>query len=224
MNDAALFWTAVQSIGTILAAIAAIIALMIAGRQLGELIASNKLLAESNKAMTESNVSLTRPLVVVDFEFKSSVDRKGGTFGHSVFVVVRNDGKSTAHNLTMTVDSPFAPVSEPSTEGWRKSLEDLNRIMDGNTVLRSLTNTRPLRYYLDGTELFGVADELAPSWRVEIQYENSSGRIFKDSFALEVEPWRRVVVLADPLARIGKFVDSVAHEVKALNATVKAKN
>lgn len=224
MTDAELFWVALQGIGTILAAIAATIALVIAGRQLGELIASNKLLAASNDAMAESNISLTRPFVVVDFEFNSSVTRKGDTFGTSVFVMIRNDGKTPAHNITMTVDHPFAALSEPSTDGWRKSIEDLNRLMDGKTVLQSLTNTRPLRYYLDGTELFGEADEPAPCWRINVRYENGDGREFYDSFTLEVEPWRRSVVVADPLKRIGKFVDSVAHEVKGLNSTIKSKS
>ncbi len=224
MTNAELFWVALQGIGTILAAIAAIIALVIAGRQLGELIASNKLLAASNDAMAESNVALTRPFVVVDFEFSSSVTRKGETFGTSVFVMIRNDGRTPAHNITMTVDHPFAALSEPNTDGWRKSIEDLNRLMDGKTALRSLTNTRPLRYYLDGTELFGEADEPAPRWRIDVRYENGDGREFHDSFTLEVEPWRRSVVVADPLKKIGKFIDSVAHEVKALNSTVKSKN
>lgn len=218
-----IFWAAVQGIGTVLAAVAAIIALVIAGRQLGQLIASNRLLAASNEAMTESNIALTRPYVVVDFEFAPSISRSGGTFGTSVFVTIKNDGKTPAHNVTMTVDQPFVALSEPDTEGWRKSIEDLNRMANGATILRTLTNTRPLKYYLDGTELFGDMDEPAPSWKVDVQYEDGEGREFRDTFTLEVEPWRRSVAVADPFVRIGKYIDAVAHEVKALNSTVKSK-
>ncbi len=217
------FWAAVQGIGTLLAAIAAIIALVIAGRQLGALIASNKLLAASNDAMTESNLALTRPYVVVDFEFSVSAGRNGGSFGTSVFVVIRNDGRTPAHNVRMIVDQPFAPISQPDTDGWRKSIEDLNRMTDGSTVLCSLTNSRPLKYYLDGVEFFGKADEPAPSWIVGVRYEDAGGREFRDRFVLEVEPWRRSVAVAEPLARIGKYIDSVAHEVKSLSGVVKSK-
>lgn len=218
------FWAAVQGIGTILAAMAAILALVIAARQLSELIASNRLLAASNDAMTESNIALSRPFVVVDFEFSTSVTRKGDAFGTAVFVMIRNDGSTPAHNLTMTTDRPFAPASSPDTDGWHKSLADLNRLMNGETVLRSLTNTRPLRYYLDGEELFGVSDEPAPSWRVEVRYEDSMGREFLDTFALEVEAWRLSAILVDPLERIGKYIDSVAHEVKALTSEIKSRH
>lgn len=217
------FWAAVQGIGTVLAAVAAIIALVIAGRQLGQLIASNKLLAESNAAMTESNVALTRPYVVVDFEFTPTISRGGMTFGTSVFVTVRNDGKTPAHNVTMTVDRPFEPVSTPNTDGWSETIADLNRLMDGSTVLRSLTNTRPLRYYLDGEELFGTGNEPAPSWKGEVRYEDSDGREYREFFSLEVEPWRRSIAMADPLIRIGKYLDGVVHAVQNLDRTVKNK-
>lgn len=221
---AEIFWTAVQGTGAILAAIAAIIALVIAGRQLGQLIASNRLLAASNDAMTESNIALNRPFVVVDFEFSSSVSRQGDAFGTAVFVMIRNDGKTPAHNITMTVDHPFAPLSEPNTEGWRKSVDDLNRLMNGRTLLHSLTSTRSLKYYFDGQELFGKEDEPAPQWRIDVRYEDGEGREFRDSFTLEVEAWRRSVIIVDPLKRIGKYINSVAHEVKTLNSTIEATN
>lgn len=222
MNDIAV-WTAVQGIGTLLAAVAAIIALVIAGKQLGELISSNKLLASSNEAMTESNIALTRPFVTVDFEFSVSASRSGGTIGTSVFVVIKNEGRTPAHNVTLAVDHPFVASSGPDAEGWRKSIEDLNRMTNGSTILRSLTNSRPLEYYLDGVEIFGREDEPAPSWIVAARYEDAGGREFRDRFTLEIEPWRRSVAKADPLARIGKYIDSVAHEVKNLSGVVKAK-
>lgn len=217
------FWAAVQGIGTVLAAVAAIIALVIAGRQLRELISSNRLLAASNEAMTESNIAITRPYVVVDFEFIPSVSRTGSTFGVSVFVTIRNDGRTPAHKLTMTVDRPFAPPTPAETDGWKESISDLNRVTDGSTIIRSLTNTRPLKYYLAGQEIFSAETEQAPEWTVDVRYFDSAGREFRESFALEIEPWRRSVAVADPLVRIGKYLDGVAHELKALNATVKSK-
>lgn len=214
------FWAAVQGIGTVLAAVAAIIALVIAGRQLGELIASNKLLAASNDAMTESNVALTRPYVVVDFEFQVAAAR-WGTGSTSVFVVVKNDGRTAAHNVTLDVDSPFNPISSPDSDGWKKSIQDLNRLADGSTILRSLSNARPVKYYLDGEELFGVEDEEAPSWTVNVRYEDAAGREYRDRFVLEVEPWRRSIAVADPLLRIARNIEAVAVEVKSLKDTLK---
>ncbi|PYD00038.1 hypothetical protein B4U78_013075 [Microbacterium esteraromaticum] len=217
------FWSAVQGVGTLIAAIAAIIALIIAGNQLRQLIASNRLLAESNDTMAASNIALTRPYVVVDYEFHPSLTRGGGTSGTSVFVVIRNDGRTPAHNITMTVDRPFAPLSKPDEDGWRKSVHDLNRMMDGTSVLRSLTSTRPLKYYLDDEALFGVSDEEAPAWTVAVKYEDADGRSFQEFFHLDVEPWRRSLAIGDPLLRVGKYIDSVAHRLGDMNRTIRGK-
>lgn len=222
--EEAVFWAAAQGIGTIIAAVAAIIALVIAGSQLRQLIASNRILADSNDTMAASNIALTRPYVVVDLEFRPSVTRAGGTNGTTVFIVIRNDGRTPAHNITMTVDRPFAAVSVVDQEGWRKSLEDLNRMMDGVSVLRSLTSTRPLKYVLDKQGIFGSADEPAPRWEVRVSYEDANGRTFQEVFHLEVEPWRRSVAIPDPLIQAGKYVDAVAHELKDLRSTIRSKD
>lgn len=219
----AVFWSAVQGIGTVIAAVAAIIALIIAGSQLRQLIASNRLLAASNDTMAESNIALTRPYVVIDYEFRPAVMRRGGTSGTSVFVTIRNDGRTPAHNIRMTVDRPFVPVSEPDQEGWRKSLADLNRMMDGNTVLRSLTSTRPLKYYLDDEALFGTGDEEAPAWTVAVSYQDADGRQFHESFHLDVEPWRRSIAEADPLIQAGKYIQSVAYEIRDVKQAIHSR-
>ncbi|WP_262002031.1 hypothetical protein [Microbacterium sp. Mcb102] len=219
----AVFWSAVQGIGTVIAAVAAIIALIIAGSQLRQLIASNRLLAESNDAMVESNIAVTRPYVIVDYQFRPSVSRRGGTTGSSVFVVIRNDGRTPAHNITMKVDRPFTPVSKPDGEGWRKSLEDLNRMMNGESVIRSLTAARPLKYYIDDEALFGVSDEAAPRWSVQVSYEDAEGRAFRETFHLDVEPWRRSIAEADPLIQAGKYIESVAYEVRDVKQAIRSK-
>lgn len=221
MSDV-VFWAAVQGIGTVLTAVAAVIALIIAARQLGQLIASNKLLAASNDAMTESNIALVRPYVVVDLELTVMPTRSGDTAGTAVFVVVRNDGKTAAHNIMISADQPFRPVSTPDNPAWEKSVAHLNRLTDGVTVLRSLTNTRPLKFYLDDESIFGVDNERGPVWSVTLNYEDASGRVFTDEFVLEIEPWRLSLAAAEPLRQVGKYVDSVAHELKTLTRTIKS--
>lgn len=219
----AVFWSAVQGIGTVIAAVAAIVALLIAGSQLRQLIASNRLLAESNDAMVESNIAVTRPYVIVDYQFRPSVSRRGGTTGSSVFVVIRNDGRMPAHNITMTVDRPFAPVSKPDGDGWRKSVEDLNRMMNGKSVIRSLTAARPLKYYIDDEALFGQGDEEAPRWSVQVSYQDAEGRKFRELFHLDVEPWRRSIAEADPLIQAGKYIESVAYELRGVKQAMRGR-
>lgn len=123
----------------------------------------------------------------------------------------------------MTVDRPFVPISEPDGDGWRKSLEDLNRMMNGESVIRSLTAARPLKYYIDDEALFGEGDEAAPRWSVQVSYEDAEGRKFRELFHLDVEPWRRSIAEADPLIQAGEYVESVAYEIRDIKHALRGK-
>lgn len=46
-------------------------------------------------------------------------------------------------------------------------------MMNGESVIRSLTAARPLKYYIDDEALFGVGDEPAPRWTVQVSYEDT---------------------------------------------------
>jgi|GEM_PF-6390635 len=215
-NDSEGFWTAVQGLGTLTAAVAALVALFIAKSQLSELTRSNKLLAESNDAMTASNLSLTRPYVVVDFELMPTVGRNGNTTSSLVNVLIENVGRTPAKNLTMKVDHPFAPHSEPDQPGWRDAVKELNRVMDGETVIGSLTHVKPLRYYLDDAgDIMGGDDPSEwKSWTVKARYYDASGNEFNEEWTLELGYWRRSLAIPDPLVRIGGMIQGVAYEVK----------
>lgn len=212
------FWTAMQGIGTLLAAVAALIAIGIASKQLGELIRSNKLLADSNDAMTASNVALTRPWVVVDFEMVPHVMRGGGVYESSIFIAVANTGQTTARNLKLKVDKPFAPAAPEKLDqeaGWKKAIDELNRMMNGETVIHGLTNRRALSYYLDSANDF--LDEKiteVPTWTVRAKYKDAEGRKYEEKFVLSLEAWRVSRIVVDPLVTIGKSVDSVAYEIR----------
>lgn len=210
------FWTAVQGVGTLLAAIAALVALGIAKSQLSELTKSNRLLAESNEAMTLSNLALTRPYVVVDFELMPSVGRSGNVSSSLVNVLIENVGRTPAKNLTLKADRPFAPASEPDEPGWKGAIRELNRVMDGETVIKSLTHVKPLRYYLDDAgDIMGGDDASTwPSWTVTARYFDADGHEFNETWTLELGYWRRSLAIPDPLVGIAKGVQGVAYEIR----------
>lgn len=209
------FWTAVQGIGTVIAAVAALVALIIAGKQLGELIRSNNLLAASNDAMTRSNVALTRPYVVVDFQFRPFVDREGTVRSTTITVHVENAGRTPAKNLTLKVDPPFPVPQNKKQPAWAEGVAELNKAMNGETVIRSLTPIRPLSYYLDeADDIMGTDETPAGHWRVTATYQDAEGRTFSEESVLELSHWRRAMVTVDPMYRIAKGVQAVAYQVK----------
>ena len=209
------FWAAVQGVATLIAAVAALVALFIAKSQLSELIRSNKLLASSNDAMTQSNLALTRPYVVIDFELTPSIGLDGRVNTSSVCVRIENVGRTPAKNLRMKVDHPFAPAEKPDESGWELAVTELNRVMDGQTVIKSLTHIRPLKYYLDEAgDIMGSDDAAERPWTVTASYEDSDGHKFEETTTLELRHWRLAMIVTDPLVRISKMVQSVANEIK----------
>lgn len=214
-NDSQGFWTAVQGIATLVAAVAALVALFIARSQLSELIRSNKLLASSNDAMTHSNVALTRPYVVVDFQFRPTIDREGAVRGTTIAVHIENAGRTPAKNLRLLVDPPFPLPDDVKNPNWRTAVQELNKVMDGNTTIKSLTHVRPMTFYLDEAgDIMGTEEQSSGEWKVTATYEDAEGHRFSEESVLELSHWRRAMVTVDPAYRIAKGVQAVAFQVK----------
>lgn len=209
------FWTAVQGVGTLVAAVAALVALSIARSQLSALTESNNLLAESNDSMTQSNVALTRPYVIVDFQFRPSIGRDGDVKGTTIAVAIESVGRTPAKNLRLKVDPPFPLPDDPTNPNWRTAVEELNKTMNGTTVIKSVTHIRPIAFYLDQTaDIMGTDEQAAGEWTVTATYEDGSGRVFSEVSVLELSHWRRALVTVDPDYRTAKAVQAVAYEVK----------
>jgi hypothetical protein len=213
-NDSQGFWAAMQGVGTLLAAIAALIALLIARSQLSELIRSNKLLAASNEAMTDSNIAITRPYVVVDFAFRHEYRSNRAEAG-SIDLKVENIGRSLAKNLTLKVEPRFPVMMATMVGRFDAGHAFLNQLFDGKTVIKSLAHDRPLVFYFDDPrELLGDHSPVL-SWTVEARYEDGEGRGFRETFELELSHWRLGLVVPDPLHLIAANVHSIGEEIEA---------
>lgn len=214
-NDYQGFWTALQGLGTIVAAVAALVAVFIARSQLAELIRSNKLLSDSNDAMTASNVAATRPYITVDLDFRPALSRSGGTHAVSLAVKVENIGRSPAKNLRLKLDTPFeAGVEGSRGRDFTESIDALNRLMNGTTVIKTLTPVRPLTYFVGDSGTLMVDGKAPTDWTITATYEDAEGRQFLEEFSLELEHWKLALVTADPLQRIAKNLEGVAYEVR----------
>lgn len=215
----ATFWTAVQGVGTLVAAVAAAGALWLAWHQLQGLIESNRLLAASNDEMSASNVALVRPYVQVDFKLVPMVTRKGSIEQASIYVEVVNIGRTVAHNVRLKVDTPFHANAEIPEEGagWSRAVQELNRVMSGDVTIPSLAPTRALDYYLsDNKNFLGKEDEPLPAWTVTSKYENAAGRAFTEIVVLSLEAWKMSIMRADPAVRSVKTLERLAIAVEKL--------
>ena len=206
------FWTGVQGIGTVIAAVAALVALFIAKSQLSELIRSNKLLADSNDAMSASNVSLTRPYVIVDFAFHQVMKRDGGSHTVSLALKIENTGRTPAKNLTLSLDRPFDPEGAGRGD-YTKQVGAVNKLMDGASVIKTLTPVNPIIFYIGDSS--GI-DSRKPDeeWTITAKYEDAEGREFVEEFTLALEHWKLAIIRAEPLQRIAKNIEGLTYELK----------
>ncbi|KJL30233.1 hypothetical protein RS83_00983 [Microbacterium oxydans] len=56
-----------------------------------------------------------------------------------------------------------------------------------------------------------------------MSYEDAEGRNFRETFHLDVEPWRRSIAEADPLIQAGKYIESVAYEVRDVKQAIRGR-
>lgn len=136
-NSSQGFWAATQAVGTIIAAVAALIALAIARKQLRGSIQSNQLLTSSNDAMTESSSALTRPYIVVGFQYRPFVDRAGVTRSTTVTVHVENAGRTPAENLRLRVEPSF-PVPHARARAGRAAFSSYSSIRSPSRAIRRI--------------------------------------------------------------------------------------
>lgn len=128
---------------------------------------------------------------------------------------VENAGRTPAKNLRLRVDPPFPVPHDPEHPGWEQGVLELNRVMNGVTVIKALTPLRSLSYYLaEADDIMGSDEVPAGEWMVIASYEDAGGRSFREESILELSHWRRAMVTVDPVYRIAKSVQAVAYEVK----------
>lgn len=166
--------------------------------------------------MTASNVAAIRPYVTVDLDFRPALSRSGGIHEISVAVRIENVGRTPAKDLKLQLNPPFdAEDGGPSRREFVKSIEAPNLLMNGESVIKTLTPRRPMIYPVgDSASAMGSEESTPGEWAVEASYEDAEGREFRDTFTLALAPWRLALVNVDPLQRAAKNIEGVAYEIK----------
>jgi hypothetical protein len=203
-----------SGVGTVVAAVAALVALTLARGQLRELIMSNRMVANSNM---EAN----RPVVLVRFEPRMMEMRDHRTsFIHKFTLVIENSGRSPAVDVRLEA-SPM-----PAIVGMSKGLK---RLLAGETRYRRLF--RGSGSFIGSTKSTGIgAPSTRSSWQpkftIAADYSDSHGTAWRDSFPIDVSVLEHVIYSSDPYSRISKdlqALDSTNEEqVSALKSIANA--
>lgn len=199
-------WSALGSMlggaGTIIAAIAAILALRIAAQQLKHLIGSNNMVASTNR-------EASRPIVVVRLVPKRlETEDYRSAFIQRFTIVIENVGRSSAVNVKM----PATPM--PTNEAMSPALRGL---LAGTTTIPNLAPGERIVHLLDqtrGESRTFARDQLETAFTVEATYTDAQGYEWGEKYPLAVSVIENALISADPLQRISR-------DLQAINSTTK---
>lgn len=203
-----------QAVWAMLGVMAALLLLYVAWKQLSGLAESNRQLARSNELLTESNKSLSRPIVVVEFEFRVPSNRNyNGPNGTSkLFIVIKNVGQAPARDLKLQSDPQFESASPAMFD---KALSFLRERFSGDLPIRMLTPGQRLTYALDDASVAIKSRDLPAEYKVNTSYTDITGReMYGEELVLQLSPWALSVADQDPMKRISKDIQFIAEILK----------
>lgn len=215
-NEWSAWWTLIAIVPALAAGIAAIFAVWIAFRQLSHLIDSNNSLEAATDATSRSNLAVSRPYMTVDLEAVKSEGRNPQqALGGTLRVLIRNDGRSPAADVRLSVDPPFTPGSlEP--EAARSAEEWLAKVFSGDIAFPMFRPGRVHAMLLD--RIPGVFHSSTPrEYRITVSYRSIDGQnVFEDTYPLSVS------ILGPSLAP-NDWGNRISKDLQALNETIKKK-
>lgn len=193
--------------------------------QIRQVDASNRELIRSNELARDANLEISRPRVQVYLQADRQVwkDRTKPVDG-TMFVAVTNIGRSPATNVRLAVDIPFTSMEEFFKPGMMAThFEDLNSTFDGSTRFPILNpRSTYVWFFARVPRVFEAGPEMPRQYRVTARYESSSGVHYVEEMILDLDVEKRLELPAPPLRRIGRDIEIVGDELKAIRKELKS--
>ena len=202
----------------------ALIALAFAWYQIRQVDASNRALVSSNELARQVNVEAIRPRIQVSLEAVRHVARQRGAPVQAVInIAVRNIGVSPASEVRLRVSPTFESLEEFFKPGMKDSyLARLNAVFNGGVSFRAVNPGAKYVWFLGKTpELFAEDVGIPRRWEVEAEYSGPGRQEpFRDIFFLDLESEKLVEVPVDPIERLGRDLETVGIELKAIRLNI----
>jgi len=202
----------------------ALVALGFAWYQIRQVDQSNKALIASNELARRVNVEAVRPRVQVALESSRFVQRdRGAAATGSLYIAVRNIGVSPASDVRLKVSPPFTSLEKFFKPGMMSEhFGEVNESFNGEVHFATLNPGNSYIWFLGRVpELFQDGSGIPRRWEVETNYTGTAFReLFRETFVLDLDVEKRIESPVDPLVRIGKDIEIVGSELKAIKGVV----
>jgi hypothetical protein len=204
----------ISALAGILAGIAALIAVILARSQLGQLITSNTMLRDANNAAAAASLDLIRPYVFVDLHIVKHEFRDPNVpLTADLRVRVRNGGRTVARNVRLSIDPPFEQSKRPDGVGAQASAvitETLDSMFDGSVTFPALFPDSKFSYLVDNAKEHVEDKSLTRRHVVTVRYRGQDEDLeFTDVYELDVEMLGSAFIDTDGLRRISRDLQAL---------------
>ncbi len=202
----------------------ALVALGFAWYQIRQVDHSNRALIASNELARLVNLEAVRPRVHVALEPTRFVQKNRGAAAEgTLHIAVRNMGVSPAHNVRLSVDPLFTSLEQFFKPGMMPAhFAEVNKVFDGEVRFPTLSPGNTYIWFLGRVpDLFDERSGIPRRWEVRAIYNGtSSPDPFQENFVLDLDVEKRIELPVDPLVRIGKDIEVVGSELKAIKSAI----
>lgn len=188
-----------DALGSIIGGVAAAVALIFVIVQIGQFVSANR--------------EAARPYVSIDAEFKvigAKVARGLLPRDSLILLVVRNTGRSAARKLKLTVDRPFAPVTNAIMPAATAAL---NKLFSGE-VLSTLNPGNQLKFPLDDPKKLLSKPDAELRYTIRCRYRDVNGHNYCEEHVIDLAPWRYSLADTAPIDEIVDELRRLADEME----------
>lgn len=205
----------------------ALIALILAWKQVKQVDESNRALIESNEFATAVSLETTRPRIQVYLEADRMVSKSRGTSAKgTIYVALINSGSSAAQNVRLSLDQPFnslpAFFNAPSEANRDEHFKEVNEVFDGTVRFDYIRPGAKYIWFLGrAPELFNDEGNVPRRYEIHATYESQFRNLpYEDDFVIDLDIERRIEAPVDNLTRIGKDLEVIGDHLKAINKSI----
>ncbi|WP_137843748.1 hypothetical protein [Microbacterium sp. 2FI] len=191
--------------------------------QIRQVDSSNRELVHANERTRQANLEISRPRVQVYLQMDRQVSKsRGQPLEGTMFLAVRNSGRSPALNVRLSVDIPFTSIDGFFKPGMMPThFAKVNSVFDG-TVRFPVMNPDAAYVWFFGRvpRIFDVAPGVPRRYEVTVTYDSSAGQSYKEQMVLDLDVERQLELPVPPLLRIGKDIEVVGDHLKSISRSV----
>jgi hypothetical protein len=188
--------------------------------QIRQVDSSNRELVQANELTRQANLEISRPRVQVYLQMDRRVSKSRGLpLEGTMFIAVRNSGRSPALNVRLLVDTPFTSMKEFFKPGMMPiHFAKVNSVFDG-TVRFPVMNPDATYVWFFGQvpRIFEMTPGVPRRYAVTVMYDSSAGQSYEEQMVLDLDVEKQLELPVPPLVRIGKDIEVVGDHLKSIS-------